>query len=95
MSVSGDKKDRQFSAIVETAIRHGKPVRIGVNWGSLDQELLTHPMDQNARSNVPKGAREVTREAMIQSALLGRARGGDRLQRNRIILSAKVPRCRT
>src|SRR5215469_11368274 len=44
-----DKKDRQFGAIVETAIRHGKPVRIGANWGSLDQELLTHLMDENAR----------------------------------------------
>src|SRR5213078_611822 len=65
-----DKKDRQFGAIVETAIRYGKPVRIGVNWGSLDQELLTHLMDANARSNTPKEAREVTREAMIQSALL-------------------------
>src|SRR5262245_45154554 len=49
-----EKKDRQFGAIVETAIRHGKPVRIGANWGSLDQELLTTLMDQNARSNAPK-----------------------------------------
>src|SRR5213083_339009 len=65
-----EKKDRQFGAIVETASRHGKPVRIGANWGSLDQELLTHLMDENARSNTPKEAREVTREAMIQSALL-------------------------
>src|SRR5438552_14831292 len=64
-----DKKDRQFSAIVETAIRYGKPVRIGANWGSLDQELLTRLMDENSRSNQPKDAREVTREAMIQSAL--------------------------
>ena len=47
-----EKKDRQFSAIVETAIRHDKPVRIGANWGSLDQELLTHLMDENARSNL-------------------------------------------
>ena len=47
-----EKKDRQFSAIVETAIRHDKPVRIGANWGSLDQELLTHLMDENARSNI-------------------------------------------
>src|SRR6266566_789164 len=69
-----DKKDRQFGAIVETAIRHGKPVRIGVNWGSLDQELLTHLMDENARSNTPKEAREVTREAMIQSALVSAQR---------------------
>src|ERR1700681_1343149 len=64
-----NKKDKQFGAIIETAIRHGKPVRIGVNWGSLDQELLTHLMDQNARSPAPVGAREVMREAMIQSAL--------------------------
>src|SRR5476649_925469 len=49
-----DKKDRQFSAIVETAIKHGKPVRIGANWGSLDQELLTHLMDENARAADPK-----------------------------------------
>src|SRR5215207_6671449 len=48
-----DKKDRQFSAIVETAIKHGKPVRIGANWGSLDQELLTHLMDENARAAAP------------------------------------------
>jgi (E)-4-hydroxy-3-methylbut-2-enyl-diphosphate synthase len=86
-----DKKDRQFSAIVETAIKHGKPVRIGANWGSLDQELLTHLMDENARSNTPKEAREVTREAMIQSALLSAQRAEEiGLPRNRIILSAKV-----
>ena len=83
-----DKKDRQFSAIVETAIKHGKPVRIGANWGSLDQELLTHLMDENARSNTPRDAREVTREAMIQSALLSAARAEEiGLPRNRIILS--------
>ena len=86
-----DKKDRQFSAIVETAIKHGKPVRIGANWGSLDQELLTHLMDENSRSNAPRDAREVTREAMIQSALLSAARAEEiGLPRNRIILSAKV-----
>src|SRR5438067_12282801 len=54
-----DKKDRQFTAIVETAIRHGKAVRIGANWGSLDQELLTRLMDENARSNTPREARAV------------------------------------
>src|SRR4051794_2447834 len=86
-----EKKDRQFGAIVETAIKHGKPVRIGANWGSLDQELLTHLMDQNARSNAPKDAREVTREAMIQSALLSAQRAEEiGLARDRIILSAKV-----
>jgi (E)-4-hydroxy-3-methylbut-2-enyl-diphosphate synthase len=86
-----DKRDRQFSAIVETAIKHGKPVRIGVNWGSLDQELLTHLMDENSKSNDPKDARDVTREAMIQSALLSGERAEEiGLPRNRIILSAKV-----
>jgi (E)-4-hydroxy-3-methylbut-2-enyl-diphosphate synthase len=86
-----DKKDRQFGAIVETAIKHNKPVRIGANWGSLDQELLTHLMDQNSRSNDPKDAREVTREAMIQSALLSATRAEEiGLGRDRIILSAKV-----
>src|SRR4051794_6735925 len=86
-----DKKDRQFSAIVETAIKHSKPVRIGASWGSLDQELLTHLMDENSRSNDPKDAREVTREAMIQSALLSAARAEEiGLPRDRIILSAKV-----
>jgi (E)-4-hydroxy-3-methylbut-2-enyl-diphosphate synthase len=86
-----EKKDRQFGAIVETAIKHGKPVRIGANWGSLDQELLTHLMDQNARSNAPKDARDVTREAMVQSALLSAQRAEEiGLARDRIILSAKV-----
>ncbi len=86
-----EKKDRQFGAIVETAIRHGKPVRIGANWGSLDQELLTHLMDQNARSNQPVDARDVTREAMVQSALLSAQRAEEiGLPRSKIILSAKV-----
>jgi len=86
-----EKKDRQFGAIVETAIRHGKPVRIGANWGSLDQELLTHLMDENARSNQPVDARDVTREAMVQSALLSAARAEEiGLPRSKIILSTKV-----
>src|SRR5512132_946155 len=69
-----DKKDKQFSAIVEMAIKHDKPVRIGANWGSLDQELLTHLMDENARSPNPMDMRAVTREAMVQSALLSAQR---------------------
>ncbi len=86
-----EKKDRQFGAIVETAIRHNKPVRIGANWGSLDQELLTHLMDENARSNRPVDARDVTREAMVQSALLSAERAEEiGLPRSKIILSAKV-----
>src|SRR5262252_3336946 len=86
-----DKKDRQFGAIVETAIRYGKPVRIGANWGSLDQELLTRLMDENARAPHPQTARAVTREAMVQSALLSAARAEEiGLPASKIILSAKV-----
>jgi len=86
-----NKKDKQFGAIIETAIRLGKPVRIGVNWGSLDQELLTHLMDQNSLSPAPLGAREVMREAMVVSALTSAERAEEMgLARNRIILSAKV-----
>jgi (E)-4-hydroxy-3-methylbut-2-enyl-diphosphate synthase len=86
-----EKKDRQFGAIVETAIKHGKPVRIGANWGSLDQELLTHLMDENAKSAAPKDMRAVTREAMVQSALLSAERAQEiGLPQDRIILSAKV-----
>jgi (E)-4-hydroxy-3-methylbut-2-enyl-diphosphate synthase len=86
-----DKKDRQFGAIVERAILHGKAVRIGANWGSLDQELLTHLMNRNAVSANPRDMRWVTREAMIQSALLSAARAEEiGLNRDRIILSAKV-----
>src|ERR1700730_2473595 len=86
-----EKKDRQFGAIVETAIRHGKPVRIGVNWGSPDQELLTPLMDENASLPTPADMRAVTREAMVQSALLSAERAEEiGLARNRIVLSAKV-----
>jgi (E)-4-hydroxy-3-methylbut-2-enyl-diphosphate synthase len=86
-----DKKDSQFSAIVEIALRHGKPVRIGVNWGSLDQELLTALMDANAGSAQPLSTGAVTREAMVRSALLSAARAEELgLPRDRIILSAKV-----
>ena len=86
-----DKRDRQFSAIIEMAIKYGKPVRIGANWGSLDQELLTRLMDENAKSAAPRDAREVTHEAMVQSALLSAERAEEiGLARNRIILSAKV-----
>src|SRR5215471_5780440 len=65
-----EKKDKQFAAIVETAIRYGKPVRIGVNWGSLDQELLTRLMDENQNNGSPLTAVDVTREAIIRSALI-------------------------
>src|SRR5258708_10535220 len=69
-----DKKDRQFSQIVEMALKHGKPVRIGANWGSLDQELLTHLMDENARLPQPTDMRAATRAAMAQSALMSAPR---------------------
>ena len=86
-----NKRDPQFTQIVEMAIKHNKPVRIGVNWGSLDQELLTKLMDENSASAAPVGAREVTHEAMVQSALLSAQRAVDiGLAQNRIILSAKV-----
>jgi (E)-4-hydroxy-3-methylbut-2-enyl-diphosphate synthase len=86
-----EKKDRQFGAIIETAIRHDKPVRIGANWGSLDQELLTHLMDENAKAAKPAEARAVMREAMVRSALLSADRAVEMgLPKSRIILSAKV-----
>jgi (E)-4-hydroxy-3-methylbut-2-enyl-diphosphate synthase len=86
-----EKRDRQFTAIVEMAIRNGKPVRIGVNWGSLDQELLTRLMDENHRQGSPLTASEVTREAIVQSALLSADLAEEiGLARDRIILSAKV-----
>jgi (E)-4-hydroxy-3-methylbut-2-enyl-diphosphate synthase len=86
-----DKKDRQFGQIVELAIRHGKSVRIGANWGSLDQELLTSLMDINAAAAKPLDARAVMREAMVQSALLSAERAEEiGLGKDKIILSAKV-----
>ena len=85
------KKDRQFSSIIELALQHGKPVRIGVNWGSLDQELLTHLMDENSRSARPKTARAVMHETIVQSALLSAERAVELgLAADRIIISAKV-----
>jgi (E)-4-hydroxy-3-methylbut-2-enyl-diphosphate synthase len=86
-----EKKDKQFAAIVEMAIRNAKPVRIGVNWGSLDQELLTRLMDENQRKGSPLTASEVTREAIVQSALLSAELAEEiGLGRDKIILSAKV-----
>jgi (E)-4-hydroxy-3-methylbut-2-enyl-diphosphate synthase len=86
-----DKKDRQFADIIEIALKHDKPVRIGVNWGSLDQELLTRLMDENAVSAQPKDARQVMHEAIVQSALLS-AELAEKIgmAADKIILSAKV-----
>jgi (E)-4-hydroxy-3-methylbut-2-enyl-diphosphate synthase len=87
----GRKDDNNFRSMIEVAVKNLKPVRIGVNWGSLDQQLLTRMMDENSRSENPMGAREVTMEAMVVSALrsaeLAEKFG---LPRNFIILSAKV-----
>jgi (E)-4-hydroxy-3-methylbut-2-enyl-diphosphate synthase len=87
----GRKKDIQFSTIVELAIRHGKPVRIGVNWGSLDQALATQLMDENAARPDPWSPERVLREAMIRSALDSAARAQEiGLAHDRIVLSCKV-----
>src|SRR6202166_549722 len=86
-----NKRDSQFTDIVEIALKNNKAVRIGANWGSLDQELLTKLMDENALLPEPKDVRAVTREAMVQSALLSAARAEEiGLPKNRMILSAKV-----
>ena len=86
-----EKRDKQFAEIVEIAAKNGKAVRIGVNWGSLDQDLLTRLMDENARAPQPKDAREVMHEAIVQSALLSAERAIELgLPPDKIILSAKV-----
>jgi (E)-4-hydroxy-3-methylbut-2-enyl-diphosphate synthase len=86
----GAKKDRNFSAMIDAALKYGKPVRIGVNWGSLDQALLTSLMDENARSTQPKDARSVMHETVVQSALLSAGRAEELgLGPDKIILSAK------
>jgi (E)-4-hydroxy-3-methylbut-2-enyl-diphosphate synthase len=86
-----NKRDSQFTDIIEIAIKNDKTVRIGANWGSLDQELLTRLMEANAKSPAPLDARAVTREAMVQSALVSAARAEDiGMAQDRIILSAKV-----
>ncbi len=87
----GKKHDDNFRTMIEVAIEHDKPVRIGVNWGSLDQALLTRLMDENSARPQPKDAAEVTREAIVLSAL-NSAEAAERygLPHDRIILSAKV-----
>ena len=87
----GSKRDPQFAEMIETACRHGKPVRIGVNWGSLDQELLTRMMDENSRSAEPRDALEVLREATVVSALDSAARAEALgLPHDAIVISTKV-----
>jgi (E)-4-hydroxy-3-methylbut-2-enyl-diphosphate synthase len=85
------KRDTQFATLIEIANKYDKPVRIGVNWGSLDEELLTRLMDENANSANPISAAAVQREAIIQSALLSAARAEELgMGRNKILLSTKV-----
>jgi (E)-4-hydroxy-3-methylbut-2-enyl-diphosphate synthase len=87
----GRKDDDNFRIMIEVAVENQKPVRIGVNWGSLDQQLLTRMMDENSRATEPKDARDVTMEAMVVSAL-NSAKLAEKygLRRDQIILSAKV-----
>ncbi len=87
----GEKRDDQFARMIEIACEHDKPVRIGVNWGSLDQELLARRLDDNARLGSPKSLPEVTHDALIESAL-GSARRAEELglPHDRIILSCKM-----
>jgi len=90
-NVGAKRRDENFRTIIEVALAHGKPVRIGVNWGSLDQQLLTELMDENARRSDPLDAREVTIEAMVQSAMRSAELAEEcGLAHDRIILSAKV-----
>jgi (E)-4-hydroxy-3-methylbut-2-enyl-diphosphate synthase len=87
----GAKRDEQFASMIETACRHAKPVRIGVNWGSLDQQLLQRLMDENARSAEPLDADAVTRHALVASALESAARAEELgLPGDSIVLSCKV-----
>jgi (E)-4-hydroxy-3-methylbut-2-enyl-diphosphate synthase len=89
----GAKRDAQFEMMIEAALRHDKPVRIGVNWGSLDQDLSTRMMDENARLPAPRSAEEVLREALVVSALASARRAEDLgLGADRIVISAKVSR---
>ena len=86
-----EKRDIQFSTMIEVALKFDRPVRIGVNWGRLDQDLLTHLMDENANSAIPLTASDITREAMIQSALLSAERAHEiGMGPEKIIISCKV-----
>jgi (E)-4-hydroxy-3-methylbut-2-enyl-diphosphate synthase len=90
-NVGGKRRDENFRTIIQIALDNDKPVRIGVNWGSLDQDLLTTLMDDNARSAEPRAAKEVYIEAMIQSALRSAFIAEEMgLGHDRIIISAKV-----
>jgi len=90
-NVGAKHRDENFRTIIEVALEHGKPVRIGVNWGSLDQHILTELMDANARLPEPRDARDVTLDAIVESALRSAELAEEcGLPHDRIILSAKV-----
>ncbi|RMG37284.1 MAG: flavodoxin-dependent (E)-4-hydroxy-3-methylbut-2-enyl-diphosphate synthase [Gammaproteobacteria bacterium] len=90
---SGEKRDAQFTSMIETAIRHDRPVRIGVNWGSLDKALVAAMMDENARRAEPLDADRMMREIMVASALQSAARAEEiGLPRDHIVLSCKMSR---
>ena len=87
----GAKRDEQFATMIECALRHGKPVRIGVNWGSLDPALLARLMDENARNDSPSDSSQVMREAVIRSALDSAKQAEELgLEAERIVLSCKM-----
>ena len=87
----GKKRDEQFSQMIDFACRYNKPVRIGVNWGSLDQELLARKLDENAKLETPKELPEITHDALIESALTSAARAEEiGLSKNQIVLSCKM-----
>ena len=89
----GSRRDPQFTTVIEAACRFEKPVRIGVNWGSLDQDLLTELMDENAQSAAPREARDIMFDAMVESALRSATRAEQiGLGHDRIILSCKMSR---
>ena len=89
----GKKKDSQFASMIESALVFNKPIRIGVNWGSLDQELLARKMDENAKKQEPETADSVMRESLVESALLSAKRAKQLgMADNQIVISAKVSR---
>ncbi|MBT3305399.1 MAG: flavodoxin-dependent (E)-4-hydroxy-3-methylbut-2-enyl-diphosphate synthase [Alphaproteobacteria bacterium] len=86
-----EKRDTQFSSMIETALQYGRPVRIGVNWGSLDQDLVASMMDENAKLANPRDVADVTRSALVRSALDNAARAEELgMSRDKIVLSCKV-----
>ena len=89
----GDKKDDRFNMIIDTALKYNKPVRIGVNWGSLDQSILTKLMDANSKQSSPKTSQQVLHDALVQSALTSAAAAIARgMPTDKIIISCKVSR---